>query len=132
MIQEKDVFEEIRLISNLQLEDRFMVTIIFIGQPELREMMERIPQLKQRLAITHHLGPLSREETGTYIRHRLRVAGGREDIFTSEAIRCIYESSAGIPRKINTICDICLVIGSGEKAKAIDEEIVKGVVKNMV
>lgn len=132
MIQDKDVFEELRLISNLQLEDKFMVTIVFIGQPELREMMNNIPQLKQRLAITHHLGPLSEEEAGTYIKHRLRVAGGREDIFADEAIKSIYKSTGGIPRKINNVCDICLVIGSGEKAKEIKKEIVSGVVKNIV
>ncbi len=132
MIQERDVFEELRLISNLQLEDKFMVTIVFIGQPELRGMMDNIPQLKQRLAITHHLGPLSEEETNIYIKHRLHVAGGREDIFKDEAIRAIYKSTGGIPRKINTVCDICLVIGCGEKAKDIDEELVSGVVKNIV
>lgn len=132
MIQDRDVFEELRLISNLQLEDRFMVTIVFIGQPELREMMDSIPQLKQRLAITHHLGPLGEEETGAYIRHRLNVAGGREDIFTDGAIKLIYKSTGGIPRKINTVCDICLVIGNGEKAERIDENIVNGVIKNII
>jgi len=132
MIEGRDVFEELRLISNLQLEDKFMVTIVFVGQPELREMMNNIPQLKQRLAITHHLAALSEEEAGTYIRHRLRVAGGKEDIFTGEAIKAIYRSTGGIPRKINNVCDICLVIGSGEKAKEINKEIVNGVVKNMV
>lgn len=132
MIQERDVFEELRLISNLQLEDKFMVTIIFIGQPELRAMMDNIPQLKQRLAITHHLGALNEQEAGVYIRHRLKVAGGREDIFTDEAIKTIYRASTGLPRKINTICDICLVIGSGERIEAVSEEIVEGVIKNMV
>ena len=132
MIQDRDVFEELRLLSNLQLEDKFMITIIFIGQPELREMMNSIPQLKQRLAITHHLNPLNEEETGDYIRHRLRVAGGRENIFTEEAVKSIFKSSGGIPRKINTICDICLVIGSGERRQEIDENTVNGVIKNII
>lgn len=132
MIQDRDVFEELRLISNLQLEDKFLVTIIFIGQPELREMMNNIPQLKQRLAITYHLNPLSELETSEYMRHRLQVAGGRENIFTAQAITAIYRSAGGIPRKINTIADICLVIASGQKCREIDEDIVQNVVKSLV
>lgn len=132
MIQDVEIFEELRLLSNIQYEDKFLLTLIFVGQPQLKEMMERIPQLKQRLAITDHLLPLSETETQEYINYRLRIAGSRASLFSNEAIKWVYKASSGIPRKINTVCDICLVVGKGEGAKNINETIVQSVVKNIL
>ncbi|MFH1995732.1 MAG: AAA family ATPase [Candidatus Omnitrophota bacterium] len=132
MIKDLEIFEDLRLLSNLQYEDKFLVTLIFIGQPQLKEIMSRLPQLKQRLAITHHLQALNESETKSYIEHRLRVAGAARTIFTDKAIQLVYLASGGVPRKINTTCDICLVIGRGERAGVIDENITNGVVKNIL
>jgi len=76
VIIDPDIFEELRLLLNFQFEDRFLLTLILMGQPELKERIDKNKQFSQRIAIGYHLGPLSEIETGNYIRHRLGVAGG--------------------------------------------------------
>jgi general secretion pathway protein A len=132
MIQDVEIFEELRLLSNIQYEDKFLLTLIFVGQPQLKEMMERIPQLKQRLAITDHLLPLGETETAEYINYRLGVAGSANHLFSNTAVKLIYQASLGVPRKINTICDICLVVGKGEGVKSINETIVQNVIGDIL
>lgn len=131
LIPSKEVFEELRLLLNIQLEDRFLFTLLLIGQPELREKMNRLPQLKQRLAIKYHLNPLDREETLEYIIHRLKIAGRKEMIFNEEAAVAIYNHSRGVPRVTNDICDMSLVVGYGRKVKLIDEALTREVIKDL-
>jgi general secretion pathway protein A len=119
------IFEEIRLLLNFQLDDQFLLTLILIGQPELRTKIRRIPQLDQRIGIRYHIDHLTNEETGAYIRHRLHQAGKDEPIFTREAIRFIHRYSDGIPRKINTICDLCLVMGVTRNLRQVEPGIVQ-------
>jgi general secretion pathway protein A len=119
------ILEEIRLLLNFQLDDQFLLTLILIGQPELRMKIRRMPQLDQRIGIRYHLDHLNLEETSLYIRHRLHQAGRDEPIFTDDAIRVIQRYSEGIPRKINTICDLCLVMGVARDLRRIDPEIVQ-------
>ena len=109
-----DLLEEIRLLSNLETDQRKLLQIILIGQPELREKLDArgLRQLRQRITVRYHLAPLSRADTERYIQHRLQVAGGngRPD-FTSWAIRGIHGYSRGIPRLINAVCDKTLLCG---------------------
>jgi len=120
-------FEELRLLTNFQLNDRFLLTVVLIGQPELRQRIAGIPQLNQRIAVRAHVGPLTAEETATYITMRMSVATHRADVFTKEAVSAIYELSAGIGRLINALCDRCLFAGAGENATQIDERLVRKV-----
>lgn len=131
LIKGRELFEELRLLLNFQLNDRFLLTLIFLGQPELRPKIEAIPQLKQRLGVRYHLSTLDEVETGKYISHRLKVAGGEEKIFTEEAKGLTYRYSGGTPRRINNICDMSLLIGFGEKVKRIGEEIVKKIAQDL-
>jgi general secretion pathway protein A len=119
------IFEEIRLLLNFQLDDQFLLTLILIGQPELRAKIRRLPQLDQRIGIRYHIDHLSLDETGAYIRHRLHHAGRDEEIFGEEAVRFIHRYSEGIPRKINTICDLCLVMGVARNVQRIDQTLVE-------
>ena len=112
-INDPGVFEEVRLLLNFQLDNKFLLTIIFIGQPELREKLGQNIQLSQRIALRYHLEPFTRENTEAYVGHRLKVAGAERDIFTAEALDMIYASSGGIPRRINQLCDMALTIGFG-------------------
>jgi len=123
-IQDFLVLEEIRLLLNFQLNERFLITLIIIGQPELKEITTLLPQLDQRIAIRYHLGPLSFEDTVQYIEFRLKIAGSTRKIFTDGALEKIYEYSKGIPRKINNICDLSLLVGFSARAKEIDSQIV--------
>lgn len=107
------LLEEVRLLSNLETNERKLLQILLVGQPELRERVDssRFRQLHQRIAIKATLPPLSREEVGPYLHHRLSVAGSQEDLFSPWAVRAIARASRGIPRLINLISDRCLLAG---------------------
>jgi type II secretory pathway predicted ATPase ExeA len=131
-IKDEDVFEELRLLLNFQLDDRFLLTLLLFGQPELRIKVNGIKQLHQRLSIIYHLTSLTQKETIGYISHRIKVAGGKSDLFSEDAYRLIYERSKGIPREINNICDLALVVAFGEKRDIVDESVIDNVSKDFL
>jgi len=131
IVKEKETFEELRLFLNFQLNNKFLITLILIGQPELLKKIVAIPQLEQRLGIKYHLVGLDHAETEEYIKHRLTIAGARRDVFTSDAIDVIYNYSGGLPRKINNVCDMCLLIGFGQEVKAVDKGLTENVVADL-
>src|SRR5277367_2509031 len=106
-----EVLEQVRLLTNLETPTQKLLQIILIGQPELRELLDRteLRQLAQRITGRYHLNPLSREETQGYVRHRLRVAGAIDEIFTPAALRELHRVSFGVPRVINVACDRALL-----------------------
>ncbi len=106
-----EVLEQVRLLTNLETHKTKLLQIILVGQPELKELLNRkdLRQLNQRITARYHLLPLSLNETRAYIRHRLKVCDGRPDIFKDSAIRKIYHLSSGIPRVINILCDRALL-----------------------
>lgn len=126
MITSFDTMEELRLLLNFQLDDKFLLNLVLSGQPELNATIDGIPQFEQRIAVRHHLTGLSFDDTRDYIQYRLAVAGREDPAFSPEAIQRIYELTRGTPRKINNLCDICLLIGFTRKAPVIDVEIVQG------
>ncbi len=108
-----DVLEEVRLLTNLETETQKLLQIILIGQPELRTMLERndLRQLAQRITGRYHLEPLSRAESTAYMRHRLRIAGATQEIFTRGALSELFRASGGVPRLLNVIGDRALLGG---------------------
>ena len=106
-----EVLEQVRLLTNLETNTQKLLQIILIGQPELRDLLDRneLRQLAQRITGRYHLCPLTIEETTAYVRHRLRVAGAINDIFTPGALREVHRLSRGVPRLINVICDRALL-----------------------
>ena len=120
-------FEELRLLTNFQFNDRYLLTVVLIGQPELRHRVAGIPQLNQRIAVRAHLGPFTAEETMSYITARMGAATDRTDVFTKEAMTVIYEQSKGIGRLINALCDQCLFAGAFEHILQIDDRLVQRV-----
>jgi len=106
-----DLLEQIRLLTNLETADSKLLQIILIGQPELKETLDRqdLRQLSQRVTARYHLDPLTRQETKDYISHRLDVVDLSPEVFQPAALREIYEASRGIPRLINSICERCLL-----------------------
>ncbi len=104
--------EQIRLLSNLETDERKLVQIILIGQPELRDKLRQLEQLRQRITVRYHLRPLKIEETDSYIRHRLAVAGADPaPSFSSWAVRRVQRYSRGVPRLINAVTDKALLAG---------------------
>jgi general secretion pathway protein A len=126
----QETFEEIRLLLNFQLNDRYLLNLVLIGQPELRDKIRAYKQLDQRIAIRYHLNPLSSEDTRNYIAFRLDKAEQKSNMFTADAMREIYHYSEGVPRKINNICDLALLIGFSTMSEKIDADIIKKVIKD--
>jgi general secretion pathway protein A len=122
-----DVLEQVRLLTNLETPTQKLLQIILIGQPELRELLDRtdLRQLAQRITGRYHLKPLSREETKGYVRHRLRVAGATEDFFTPGALVELHRLSLGIPRVINVACDRALLGAYTQETKKITASLVR-------
>ena len=129
-----DVLEQLRLLTNLETNERKLLQIILIGQPELREMLARpeLEQLAQRVIARFHLGALSEAETAQYIRHRLQVAGMRGVMpFDREARKRIHQLARGIPRRINLLCDRALLGAYSSNQPRADREIVEQAAKEV-
>jgi general secretion pathway protein A len=126
-IRSNSMFEELRLLLNFQLNDKFLLTLLLVGQPELREKVDKLPQLKQRLGIVYHLNGLSEDDVPKYIDYRCAIAGRSDKIFSEDTSRLIAKKTEGIPRKINTVCELALLQGMFEKKELIDDDIVEKV-----
>jgi type II secretory pathway predicted ATPase ExeA len=131
IIKNDEMFEELRLLLNFQMNDRFLLTLLLVGQPELRRKINSISQLKQRLAIVYHLTGLDKEEVTKYIDYRCKVAGKSSGIFSKSAIKRIADYTAGVPRKINTVCELALLQGMFEKKKTIDTMITEKILEEV-
>ena len=103
--------EQVRLLTNLETATTKLLQIILIGQPELRELLDKpeLRQLAQRITGRYHLNPLSAEESAAYVKHRMRVAGATAEAFTPAALREVHRLASGVPRVINVICDRALL-----------------------
>lgn len=106
-----NVLEQLRLLTNLETNQRKLMQIIMLGQPELQQILEspEMEQLNQRITARFHLHALNKNEVADYIRHRLAVAGLRADLFARSAVRLIYRLTGGVPRRINVLCDRALL-----------------------
>jgi general secretion pathway protein A len=117
------LLEQVRLLSNLETDERKLLQIVLMGQPELRERLDEfgLRQLRQRITIRYHLNSLRRNEVGQYVRHRLQVSGANgAPYFTSAALWRVYNYSKGIPRLINAVCDKSLLAGYVAQRDRID------------
>jgi general secretion pathway protein A len=122
-----ETLEQVRLLTNLETPTQKLLQIILIGQPELRDLLDRndLRQLAQRITGRYHLKPLSREETQGYVRHRLRVAGATGEIFTPAALRELHRLSSGIPRVINVSCDRALLGAYTQEKRKVSAALVR-------
>lgn len=117
-----EILEQLRLISNLETEDDKLIQIILVGQPELGALLDlpELRQLNQRIAVRYQLRPMSMDETGNYIRHRMIVAGETGGVaFSRSALKLIHLYARGLPRIINHVCDRALLIGYGDEQRCI-------------
>jgi general secretion pathway protein A len=128
-----DALEEIRMLSNFQVQNHSLVQILLVGQPELRARMRdpRCLQIAQRIAVNYHITALNREETRAYIAYRLRRSGGSPQLFTPDAVEMVFRLSRGIPRSINLTCDSALIYGFAEEVRIIDSELVSKAAKQL-
>ena len=122
-----ELLEQIRLLSNIELDNRKLINIFFVGQSEFNKTIneERNKAVRQRITVSYHIDPLTEQETREYINHRLKVAGCKRELFKPEAVRKVYTFSHGYPRLVNIICDHALLTGYSVGKKIIDAGVIK-------
>ncbi|WP_127025798.1 ExeA family protein [Rheinheimera mangrovi] len=120
------VLEQLRLLTNLETNTKKLLQVILIGQPELQQLLQRqdLRQLAQRITARYHLMPLTEQEVQQYISYRLQVAGCSRPVFTSSAVKKLFQLSGGIPRLLNLICDRALLGGYSQQKALIDAGLV--------
>ncbi|MCG8370856.1 MAG: AAA family ATPase [Proteobacteria bacterium] len=121
------VLEQVRLLTNLETAKQKLLQIVLIGQPELRELLARtdLRQLAQRITARYHLEPLSRDETASYIEHRLKVAGALGEVFDAGARKAVFRLSQGVPRLINVICDRALLGAYARESRRVNARLIR-------
>jgi general secretion pathway protein A len=121
------VLEQVRLLTNLETAKQKLLQIILIGQEELRDLLARndLRQLAQRITARYHLEPLSRDETASYIEHRLKVAGALGEVIDSGAKKEVFRLSQGVPRLINVICDRALLGAYAQESRRVNPRLIR-------
>ena len=132
VIENKTTFEELRMLLNMQSEDRYLITLIIMGQPPLLDKISALQPLRERIGIKYHLQPLDFRNTLRYLSFRLKGAGCRRGIFTKEAVLALYDYSGGIPLRINSLCDRSLLLGMMRKAKVVDSKIINNAIEDLI
>ena len=122
-----ELLEQVRLLSNLETDDRKLLQIVLMGQPELRDRLNnpRLRQLRQRITVRYHLAPLNRADVRRYVEHRLQISGANgAPYFTAPALWRIFRYSGGIPRLVNAACDKAMLAGFVNQSERINYRLV--------
>ncbi len=127
MLNSREIMEEFRGLLNMETSEGKLLNFVFFGLPELEDVLALDEPLKQRVAVKIKFREFSEDDTGDYIRHRIKVAGAPRPIFSDGALRIIYYYTNGVPRLINTVCDNALLEAFLSKAEIVNEMIVKTV-----
>lgn len=120
LLEDSGLLETLRLLLNLQAEGRAVFTLLLLGQTSLLSAMQRYATLDERLDMKMLLQPFTAEETAAYITHRLQAAGATREIFAPDALQTAHQLSGGIPRQLNRLCDLALVVGFAARQHTID------------
>ncbi len=133
LIPSRGVFEELRLLLNLTLDDSALLGLLLVGQDELRTRLAKkdLRSFAQRIGVAFHLEALGSADVGAYIEHRLAVAGRAEPLFSADAVELVHEASGGVPRRINVLCQAALLVGYGLEARRINKAIVDDVWRDL-
>jgi len=131
-LAESEVLDTIRLLLNFQHDSHPAWTIVLVGQPALLPALERFPELDDRLDVKCLLPRFSLVDTMSYVSHRLHVAGSRRPIFEPAALEVIHQLSAGIPRRINRLADLALLVGFAEEYRSIKPHQIEAVAEELV
>lgn len=121
-----EALEQVRLLTNLETAKHKLLQMVLLGQPELRQLLQRqsLRQLAQRITARYHLSPLTEKETFAYVRHRMKVAGAQHNPFRQSALRALYQRSGGVPRLINIIADRALVGAYGGEIDQVNARLI--------
>ncbi len=122
LVQDNRTWEALRLLLNFQWSGQPGLTLVLAGQPGVLPTLDRLPHLEERLAVKCLLRPLSATETRDYVTHRLKTAGTPRDIFEPDALDALDRLAHGVPRRINRLCDLALLIGYAEELRSLTAE----------
>ncbi len=132
LLDDGSVLEALRLLLNLTSNGKPLLTLLLVGQPRLLPIIDRMPEMEERLAIKCLLKPLTLEETISYVTHRLKAAGAKQPIFEPQALETLYQLTHGLARRINRLCDLALLIGFAEERKTISAAQLEAVSQELV
>ena len=132
LLRDQGAQELLRLLLNFETDGELDLTLILSGQPTVLAHVERMPGFDERIGVKCLLRPFNDEETASYVSHRLTAAGAKQTIFDDSALKALYELSVGVPRRINRLCDLSLLIGFAEEQTQITEDHIHAVAQEMV
>jgi general secretion pathway protein A len=132
LLSDSRSLETIRLLLNFEHDAQPLATCLLVGQTGLALDVQRLPQLDERLAVKCLLNRLTVEETGAYIQHRLAAAGAKRPIFDPSAIEEIHQLTHGIPRRINRLCDLALLVGYGEELRSLGKSQMQAIYEELI
>jgi type II secretory pathway predicted ATPase ExeA len=132
LLEDSGLLETLRLLLNLQPQGQAALTLLLVGQLPLLSAMQRNATLDQRLDMKVMLKPFSAEETAQYVEHRLQVAGATRTIFAPEAWQLVHQLAQGMPRKINRLCDLALLVGCATQQSIIEANQIQSVHDELV
>jgi general secretion pathway protein A len=132
LLVDRRTLEAIRLLLNFEHAGRPAMTLLLVGQPAILPTLERMPPVEERLGVKCLLRPFTSRETAEYVAHRLCHAGAKQAIFEPEALESLHELTHGIPRRINRLADLALLIGYAEECRTIDAERIESVSQELV
>ncbi|MGD9009585.1 MAG: AAA family ATPase, partial [Desulfobacteraceae bacterium] len=120
------LMEDLRVLSNIELHDQKLINIFFVGQQEFNNILltRQNRALAQRITARYHIEPLTIEETGHYIAHRLKIGGSEKKIFKPSAVKSVFDFSGGVPRLVNIICDHALLTGYSRNMRQLDAKVI--------
>lgn len=132
LLRDLRALEAIRLLMNFQVAGQPLATFLLVGQTSLILNVRRLPALDERIAVSCVLTRFSREESERYIQHRLTAAGAKREIFDPSALEAIYQFSGGIPRRINRLCDLALLVGYGEELPVLSAGHIESIQQELI
>ncbi len=132
LLENVHTLEALRLLTNFESNGQPQLTLILTGQTALLPVLQRMPQLEERLAAKCMLRPFTEQETADYVTHRLSVAGSTRTVFEPDALKALHALTGGTARRINRLCDLTLLIGFAEEHPTITAEHVESVSEELV
>jgi len=132
LLEDRRTLEAMRLLSNFEWGGRPGLTLLLVGQPGLLPVLERMPQLEERLGVKCLLRPFSQQETADYVDHRLKVAGAGRTVFDPEALQTLHQLTHGVARRINRLCDLAMLISYAERQQTATAAQLESVCKELV
>jgi general secretion pathway protein A len=132
LLDEQSALETLRLLLNFRGGGEPGLALLLAGQPGILPILDRAPQLEERLAVKCLLRPLTERETAGYVKHRLKQAGAEQEIFEPPALEALFRLTHGIPRRINRLGDLALLIGYAEELHTVAADQVEAVHQELV